>query len=230
MARGKNLGRSVLTLGEHAKAAQLSPKDSDDPLNYEPKILANVPSKIPSGLLNSYSVKAFNEMWFRKSPSRKFDELQSIAKFFHPLDGVSNWNRVYGNQGFIQYQFVVPDAASSFVRRTLEVFSQEKCPIFLAVLKRFGIGNTGYLSFPFKGWTLALDIPAKFPGLSEILEMLDQELTQNGGRLYLAKDSRMNPDYLEIMYPKINSFREVKSKVDPKMSLRNDLSQRLGIC
>ncbi len=154
-------------------------------------------------------------------------DIQSIPAFFHPLDGVRDWNRIYGTRGFLQYQFVVSD--SEVVRSALEQVSAAGCPVFLAVLKRFGPGNASPLSFPKSGWTLTMDIPTDVPGLSHLLDRLDEEVVDAGGRVYLAKDSRMHPRHLSAMYPALDDFREIRQHVDPHERWRSDQSVRLGL-
>ena len=100
-------GRGVLTCGDHAPAEALPPNLQADPLHYDPKALASAPPFLPGGLLNKLTVRAFNEAWYRKAPKHRVGELQAIAPFFHPLDGVQDWNRIYGPAGFLQYQFAV---------------------------------------------------------------------------------------------------------------------------
>jgi decaprenylphospho-beta-D-ribofuranose 2-oxidase len=227
LAQGKDLGRAVLTTGEHAGVDDLPVKMRQQPLSYEPKQMLGTPPWMPNKALNRLTVAAFNEVWFRKAPKHRTAEIQSIPMFFHPLDGVRDWNRVYGSRGFLQYQFVVEDA--EVVRGALKRFSSARCPVFLAVLKRFGPQNDSPLSFPTTGWTLALDIPTDVPGLSALLDELDEEVVAAGGRVYLAKDSRMNPGHLDAMYPRLGEFREIRERVDPQRRWRSDLSVRLGL-
>ena len=193
-------GRGVLTCGDHAPAEALPKSQQADPLHYDPKALASAPPFLPGGLLNKFTVRAFNEAWYRKAPKQRVGELQAIAPFFHPLDGVQDWNRIYGPAGFLQYQFAVPNEAAHLVPRTLEALRKVGAPSFLTVLKRFGRSNPAPLSFPIPGWTLAADVPAAIPGLMEVLDDLDQEVAAAGGRLYLAKDSRQSSSTLHRSY------------------------------
>jgi decaprenylphospho-beta-D-ribofuranose 2-oxidase len=230
---GSRLGRSVLTRGDHARLADLPARLSSDPDRaraFAPRQLARVPLTPPSGLLNPLTVGAFNEFWFRKAPKRQLGKPHHMAGFFHPLDGVGGWNRLYGPHGFLQYQFVVPDAADETVRRIIERLTRVRLASFLAVLKRFGPGDPGPLSFPMPGWTLALDLPVGHDGLDRLLDDLDEEVLAVGGRIYLAKDSRLGPDTFRAMYPSVDRFLEVRARVDPGGILRSDLGRRLGLC
>ena len=229
LATKKSLGRSVLSLGDHAGLDDLSPKQRRDPLAYQPVQRLAAPRMVPGGLLNPLTVRAFNEGWYRKAPAKPNQSIETISAFFHPLDGVADWNRIYGRRGFVQYQFVVPDSASQMIPRVLERLADERVPAFLTVLKRFGDANPGMLSFPSRGWTLAVDIPAGVDDLDETLDEFDDEVVEAGGRVYLAKDSRMHPRHLPAMYPRLAEFRAVREEVDPEGRCASNLSRRLGL-
>lgn len=224
-------GRGVLTCGDHASREQVLASNGTgaDPLHYDPKALAGTPSLLPGGLLNNFTVRAFNEAWYRKAPKQREGELQAISPFFHPLDGVSNWNRIYGPAGFLQYQFAVPDAAAHLVASTLEGLRRIGAPSFLTVLKRFGPGNPGPLSFPMPGWTLAADVSAAVPGLFALLEQLDAQVAEAGGRLYLAKDSRQSAAMLARSYPRLDAWRQQRALLDPRGVFSSDLARRVNL-
>ncbi len=222
--------KGIFTGGNHALDIDLKRNNFyNNPLSYESKSLASAPSFFPNGILNRYSVKAFNEAWFRKTPKFEEGDLQSISKFFHPLDGIKNWNRLYGSKGFIQYQFVVPDNESKVISEVLEITRKYGTPSFLTVLKKFGKGNDSFLSFPIKGWTLAIDIPLTFSNLNEILKKLDEKVLNAGGRIYLAKDSRQSPEMFQNSYPLLNSWKKIRSSMDPNNIFCSDLAKRLNI-
>ena len=223
-------GRGVLTCGDHAVPAQLGKNSNQqDLLKYGPKSLASAPSFLPSGLLNKLTVGAFNEAWFWKSPHLRKEELQEIGPYFHPLDGIQDWNKVYGPKGFLQYQFAVPDNASQLINYSLESLRKIGTPSFLTVLKRFGPENLSPLSFPIKGWTLAADIPLSLPNLEKTLIKLDEKIAQAGGRIYLAKDSRQSPAMFRSTYPKLSEWRNVQKSMDPKKIFCSDLAKRIEL-
>jgi decaprenylphospho-beta-D-ribofuranose 2-oxidase len=227
LARGAALGRGVLTRGDHAEVEDLPHAQRLDPLRYAPSARAGVPALMP-GVMTSMASRVFNELWFRRAPSRERGRPVPIAPFFHPLDAVRDWNRLYGRRGFLQYQFVVPFGEDAVVRSVVETLATTGCPSFLAVLKRFGPGR-GMLSFPLPGWTLALDIPVGARDLSAMLDGLDRKVIDAGGRVYLAKDSRLDPASLRAMYPELSRWQEVRERVDPQRRLRSDLDRRLDL-
>jgi decaprenylphospho-beta-D-ribofuranose 2-oxidase len=229
MATGRSMGRSVLTRGRFATAEEAAPKTGRDTFAYKAGVIAKTPPFIPPGLLNKLSIRAFNELWFRMAPAERRDELQSIPAFFHPLDMVGGWNRIYGPGGFLQWQFVIPFGTEATLTRIIGELSEAGCTSFLAVLKSFGEGNPAPLSFPAAGWTLALDIPTGVPGLGPLLDHLDDLVAEAGGRIYLAKDSRMRAELVGTMYPRLDEWRSVRDRVDPNRVIRSDLARRLEL-
>ncbi len=220
-------GRGVLTCGDHAPATALPANLQADPLHYDPKALASAPPFLPGGLLNKLTVRAFNEAWYRKAPKHRVGELQAIAPFFHPLDGVQDWNRIYGPAGFLQYQFAVPNEAAHLVPRTLETLRQVGAPSFLTVLKRFGPSNPAPLSFPIPGWTLAADVPTAVPGLLEILDQLDEEVVATGGRIYLAKDARQSIRTFIRSHSRLSDFIGLRESFGAPRKYDSDLWSRI---
>lgn len=231
LATGKQLGRGVLTRGDHATIGDLPTTLEADPLSYEPTQPLAAPPWAPDGLLNRLTVRAFNELWFRKAPQRRTSGIQSIPTFFHPLDAVKGWNRMYGSSGFLQYQFVVPLGHESALQGIIERLADAQVASFLAVLKRFGPSNQAPLSFPIEGWTLALDLPVHRQShiLTGLLASFDRVVAEAGGRVYLAKDARLDPELLPVMYPDLDRWRQIRDRVDPDHTLTSDLDRRLDL-
>ncbi len=220
--------RSVLTRGHHATAGAIP--DCRRGRRWEvpgdPRI--QVPRAAPRRVANRLSVRALNEAWYRASSSSR-GALRPLSAFFHPLDGIGRWNLLYGPDGFVQYQFAVPPGCRDVVEGAVAAIASSGVPSFLAVLKRFGPGTPGPLSFAQEGWTLALDFPTGSPALPGLLDRLDDQVASAGGRVYLAKDARLRPDLLSAMYPRLAEMRTVCRRVDPEGVLASDLSRRLGL-
>ncbi len=230
LATGRRVGRGVLTNGAHAVTDQLDPAASNEPLCYAADQIAVMPPLVPpQGVINKLTVKAFNEMWFRKAPRQRTGELQSIPTYFHPLDLVGNWNRVYGAEGFVQYQFHVPDDAVDTMVSIIHRLAAAQLPIFMTVLKRFGPGNPAPLSFPQSGWQLAVDIGVAHRRIGTLLGEFDRMVLAVGGRHYLAKDASMSAETFRRGYPRLAEWQAVRERVDPAGIWASDQSRRLGL-
>ena len=225
-ATGRKLGRSVLTSGDHAPLSALG-RAAGAPLQFDPHTRLVAPPLVPDGLLNRLTIRAFNEFWYHKAPRRRVGQICSLGAFFHPLDGVRSWNRLYGHQGFVQYQVVIPFGEERTLRTVVERMANSGDSSFLVVLKRFGQGNPGPLSFPMPGWTITIDIAAGRRGLGEMLTALDRMVLDAGGRHYLAKDAHMTPAALRQGYPRFEEWKAVRDKVDPTGVWASDLARRL---
>ena len=228
-AVGRGLGRSVLTRGRHARVDELDERERRAARVVAPVRSIPTPPWVPSGMLNRLTVGAFNELWFRKAPARERGRIQDHGWFFYPLDLVAGWNRLYGRRGFVQYQCVVPFGAEDALRGAIERLSRSHTASFLAVLKRFGPGTPAPLSFPTAGWTLALDMAVGNELLPELLDELDDRVTEAGGRCYLAKDGRSRPELVPHWYPRLDEWRAVQHRLDPAGVLESDLSRRLDL-
>jgi decaprenylphospho-beta-D-ribofuranose 2-oxidase len=223
----------VLTQGDHAPASALVPAEREDrarALAFAPVSRLAAPPLVPSGLLNRWSIRAFDEAWFRRAPRRRLDEVQTIPQFFHPLDGVQGWNRLYGARGLVQHQCVVPHGREDVLHAILAGARRARIAPTLAVLKRLGPATRGApLSFPMAGWTLALDLPAGARGLARLLDGWDDLVAAAGGRVYLAKDARMSAETVRATYPGLDAWRAARERLDPAGAMRSDLARRLEL-
>jgi decaprenylphospho-beta-D-ribofuranose 2-oxidase len=230
VAQGSSLGRSVLSRGNHATLNELRsyvPSAAERPLAFDPPELPGVPVGMPN-VLNRLAVRAFNEFWYRKTP-RQHHGTETLTGYFHPLDMVGHWNRLYGRHGFLQYQFLVPFEAVDVLRTIVTKVSAEGHASFLAVLKRLGAESGGMLSFPTPGWTLTLDLPAAVAGLDRLLGELDELVIGAGGRHYLAKDATTSPEVIRAGYPLLEEWRAIRDRVDPERIWVSDQARRLEL-
>ncbi|MEX2015397.1 MAG: FAD-binding oxidoreductase [Candidatus Hydrogenedentales bacterium] len=224
LAKGASLGRSVLMNGRNAPASAIQ---RQDPLALPRKRAKRIPLDFPAFVLNPWSIRAFNTVFYGKAATRN-GVLVDFDSYFYPLDFLHDWNRLYGKRGFIQYQFVVPMNQRHGLIDLLEMVSASGRASFLAVLKKFGPANEGLLSFPFEGFTLTLDIAMR-DGLVNFLHQLDRKLLDHNGRLYLAKDAAMTPATFRAMYPRFEEFKALKHRLDPNGRLVSDQARRVGL-
>ena len=209
LATGKDLGRGLFMRGRHAdQTDELSP--------HKPAKLA-IPFAMPGFLLNSYSIAAFNNIYYRKNTNIKSQKFVHYDPFFYPLDSIRSWNNMYGKRGFYQYQCVVPiEDGADITRKLLHVISESKQGSFLSVLKKFGnMKSPGMLSFPREGITLALDFQNHGKSTLMLMEILDQIVVAAGGAVYPAKDARMSTSCFQHYYPQWNEFSKY---IDPGFS------------
>lgn len=228
VSTGKHLGRGVLTRGRAATLADLPAKQRSRALEFRAPSFGTIPAVFPNRMVNKATGMAFSAGWYYKAPKHRVGEIQNITQFFHPLDIVAQWNRVYGPNGFLQYQFVVPFEAADVFVRCVELIATSGHISCLNVLKRFGAANPSPLSFPMPGWTLAVDLPIG-PGLDRLCNALDEQVLSVGGRVYLAKDSRLAASTFAQMYPRLQEFLAVRRELDPGSTFTSDLARRLEI-
>jgi decaprenylphospho-beta-D-ribofuranose 2-oxidase len=190
LQKGKNLGRSILMRGEHAFQHELPHNLTKQPLRLKKKLQPTVPFYFPGFVLNALTVKIFNLLYYKKQTKKEVKSFIDYETFFYPLDAITDWNKIYGKSGFIQYQMVIPkEAGKEGMKQILETIASSGNGSFLAVLKLFGKSNPdAYNSFPFEGYTLALDFKVNSK-LKKLVEKLDDIVQQFGGRIYLTKDS-----------------------------------------
>lgn len=226
LAKGTRLGSGVLTVGDAAPVEALPEALSKEPLKIHASSKLNVPFFLPNFALNNLTVRWLNTAigFVQNSPKA----IVHYEKFFFPLDMINNWNRGYGKRGFIQYQFVIPeDNGEQHLRHIMEMIASSGCTPFLNVFKKMGDGQA-YLSFPFRGYTLAIDFPVT-RDLKPFTKKLDQAVLAAGGRIYLGKDAMLDKATFRLMYPQYEDWLAVKEKYDPSNQFRSDLSVRLGL-
>lgn len=207
---GKKLGRGLYSRGNHAPVP--------DAAFTNPTKFKRFPVDVPFSFVNPLSVRAFNALYFHKQRQDAVRLTQHYRGFFFPLDGILEWNRMYGPRGFYQYQCVIPEgaAAGGAIEDMLRAIAKSRQGSFLAVLKRFGaLRGKGLLSFPMPGLTLALDFPNTGDRLHRLFDELDAVVAAAGGRLYPAKDARMGATLFRAGYPEASRFA---AYVDPRHS------------
>ncbi|MBB4804785.1 FAD/FMN-containing dehydrogenase [Chryseobacterium defluvii] len=212
LQKGKNIGRSILMRGEHAFQHELPPNLSRNPLRLKAKLQPTVPFYFPDFVLNALTVKIFNLLYYKKQAKKEIKNFIDYETFFYPLDAINEWNKIYGKSGFIQYQMVIPkETGKEGMKKILETIANSGNGSFLAVLKLFGKNNPeAYNSFPFEGYTLALDFKVNSK-LKKLIDQLDDIVQEFGGRIYLTKDSMSRSsltNYLKnIQNPKFVSLQ-----------------------
>jgi decaprenylphospho-beta-D-ribofuranose 2-oxidase len=225
LKKGLHFGRSILMLGEHAVAGELSPARRSNPLALPKQRQVSLPVMLPSFMLNNVTVRAFNLLFYQKNYKQEIDSIVSYDPFFYPLDSVLHWNRAYGRNGFIQYQFVLPFESKKGLAEILTRITDHGLGSFLSVLKVFG-PQQSIISFPMAGYTLALDFPVR-RGLFAFLDQLDKMVLDYGGRIYLSKDARMSPEIFWNCYRDADRFMEIIRKYNPHFTFRSAQSDRL---
>ncbi|MEM8869983.1 MAG: FAD-binding oxidoreductase [Pseudomonadota bacterium] len=218
---GDKLGRGILEEAEFVtrEAAFFQPRKA-------PK---TVPFNAPGFAMAAPVVRAFNQYYYSRIPKTGRHSSKQIAAFFHPLDGLSGWNKLYGKRGFHQFQCVLPPANAALVLDAmLREIGRSGLAAPLAVLKKMGPGRAGPLSFPMEGYTLAVDFASR-PGVAQLIERLIDQTVEAEGRVYLAKDSLAAPDHIAPMYDELGDFRAVVRQADPDGVFETDLARRLNL-
>ncbi|MFP4532074.1 MAG: FAD-binding protein [Desulfobacterales bacterium] len=220
LAPERDMGRSLLMVGKFAEIGEL---------DYEPAKTCTVPVDFPGFALNQYSVRAFNALYYGRARSRISVSLTNVDAFFYPLDAIQCWNRIYGRRGFVQYQFILPKKYShAGLGEVLRKTAKSGMASFLSVLKLHGPANDNYLSFPMRGYSLALDFKMQ-PGLFDFLVRLDDIVVKYEGRIYLAKDARVDRKTFELGYPRLQDFRALRESLNLREKFESMQSERLGL-
>lgn len=231
VARGRKLGRGILLNGHHTRLNDLPSRYRAAPLMPHRAPLLRVPCDAPHWLLNYPLLKIFNASYYAWHSRRREPFVTHYDSYFYPLDAIAAWNRLYGRRGFVQYQCVLPPTtAHTGCQEILEELARCMQYSFLAVLKRLGAESQGLLSFPCEGYTLALDVPVHdATALWTALARLDEIVLRHGGRVYMAKDARLNAATFRAMYPRLSEWQRHKATLDPHCVFRSDLAEALGL-
>jgi FAD/FMN-containing dehydrogenase len=210
LSRGAALGRGIFMVGDHA---------AHGPLEVDRRKKRTVPLTPPVSPINGLTLRAFNELYYRRQRRERTQTRVGYDAYFYPLDSLLEWHRIYGRPGFQQYQCVVPTVnARDATREILEAISSSGTGSFLAVLKRCGdIASPGLLSFPLAGTSLALDFPQHEARNNRLFATLDGIVREAGGRLYPAKDAHMSGADFRAAYPQ---WQQLEAHRDPAMLSR----------
>lgn len=220
LASKKKLGRALITAGDFCRKKSY---------NYKENHKLSIPLFLPGFFLNSFTVRIFNILYYLKQRKKILSSTVKLESFFYPLDSIKNWNRLYGRKGFLQYQFILPlNTSFDGMKHILTEISNAKRGSFLAVLKLYGPENENLLSFPMKGYSLALDFKIDRK-IFRFLDKLDAIVHSYGGRVYLAKDARLSQKYLESGYNRVNKFRNFRLRHNLQSKIKSLQSERLNI-
>jgi len=208
-ATGSRIGRGIYTGGNFTEVdTKISNhKDSGSPPNF--------PFEFP--FINNATVNLFNKVYFNKQINKSETSITHYNPFFYPLDAVDGWNKAYGKNGFLQYQFLVPFGLEyDTVHKILMKVSESGLSSFLTVMKTFGdVASPGMLSFPRPGVNLAIDFRYNGKKTLDTLDLLDEIVRASGGSIYPAKDAHMSGEDFRRFYPLWQEFKKYK---DPKFS------------
>ena len=220
-------GRGVVSGANAAAIGEVPKKFRSNPLVMKKPRNVSLPDIFPSRFINRLTVRIFNLLWFYKPLKRGSVNLQP---YLHPLDSIKDWNRIYGDKGFIQYQISVPFGKEDFLHNLLKELREIGGVSFLGVVKRFGESDPTFLSFAKMGWTISLDISASNNKLLLALDRLDEQLVKIGGRVYLTKDSRLSKSNFEAMYSQHKDWLRIKKRMDSRNFWQSEQGKRLGLC
>lgn len=222
---GRGLGQGIVSVADHAARSGLPLRERRDP--YRLPARPALPTRAPGGLIRHTTIHALNELRLAAARS-DMTRIVPVEAFLHPLDRLGSWSRLFGTAGLVEHHVVIPDHRVDALLGIVGTIASRRAPAALAALKLLGAGR-GLLSFPIPGWSLAVDYPAAWPDLAHLLDDLDEQVAAAGGRVYLAKDSRLRRDLLPVMYPELERWRSIQRRLDPSRQLRSDLDRRLTL-
>lgn len=225
MAMGARLGQGVFEAALHAPAdGRSAPCETYSPA----KSRLCVPFVFPSFTLNRHSMALYNRYRFRHADDTRRQSLAGLGGFFHPLDSIAHWNRLYGRRGFLQYQCLVPESAgvAGHLRQLLAFLQERRLFSYLAVIKYHRTG-VGYLTFPLQGYSVALDFP-NTAHVNAHLPLLNEWVAKIGGRVYLAKDATLEAAHFRQMYgDKAREWEQLVRDLDPGHRFSSLMAERL---
>jgi len=230
-AKGRKLGRGIVMLGEHALRDALPADSRGDALAYRAPALANLPLAILSPFIGMTLARIGNTaIHTRYKSTADADALVPASAYFYVLDAAANWNRLYGNEGFLEYQVLVPESqALTFIRMVLERLVAASLPSFLTSMKLMGPGNEAPMSFPRPGVAFSVNLSAAGTDIFAILDDFDEMLTNCGGRVYLGKDARARAAAIDGFYPRRLEWARLIARTDPQGRLSSGMARRLGL-
>jgi len=221
LSRGARMGRGILNRGRWARPEE-APADRPSA-----RRRPSVPFVLPGWVIDRWSVRAFNALFYRTHVPRVRRRVVHPESFFYPLDVVLHWNRLYGPRGFTQYQCVLPESAGrGAARRFLELLTRRGGASMLCVIKDCGPEGIGLLSFPKAGTSIALDLPIR-DDTQAVVDALNELVIAEGGRVYLAKDALTRGEHYRAMEPRLDAFLAVRRNWDPQGRLRSAQSVRI---
>ena len=219
-SNGDTFGRSIIQIGNFS---------TDGSLEFKDQSIKFIPFKLFSFLLNKYLIRIFNTLYYVLTSWRKVKSKVHFTKFFYPLDKFYDWNKIYGKDGFVQYQFILPlDKSYEGIKEIFSLIQKKNIYPYLAVLKLYGGKNNNYISFPIRGYSLALDFKRNDETLIMIKD-LDALVAKHGGRVYLTKDAQIDESSFKKMYPESEKFISIRKKYNLDGKMESHQSMRIGI-
>ncbi len=221
LTTSQGFGRGILSYGRWAES-------DEAPENFpELKTAPSLSFVPPDWLLNKYSVELFNLLYYWMNSRNNNPKIANPQSFFYNLDALQNWNRLYGPNGFVQYQCVLPDMSpNGSVRQFFKLLQKYNIPSYLGVIKICGDESDGILSFPKKGFSIAIDIPM-VSNVQDIVDKLNEFVIENQGRVYLTKDALSKAEHFKRMEPRLEKWLAVRKKWDPELKFKSAQSVRL---
>jgi decaprenylphospho-beta-D-ribofuranose 2-oxidase len=224
---GRRLGRAVVDECRPARTADLPTAVPPYPERRGTGAGRSIRSLPGPGLVFGATIAAASTARWLLSPAR--ESLVPLSTALCPLDAAEFWPAAFGRGGLIQYQFAVPADAEKVLFQVLAFLVGRRMPPALTTLKNLGFGTAGPLSFPIHGWTMAVDLPARWLRDDTTLRTVDELVADAGGRVYLAKDAVVDPALIPKMYRRLTTWQRTQHRLDPDRRLTSALAERLGL-